>query len=98
MANKHRGFVEIGLDKPRRLRYTLNALAEIEDRLGVSLADLGSVKLGIKAVRLILWAGLIHEDADLTVVQVGDLVDFGNFEEVQTKIAQAFEAANVGKA
>lgn len=98
MANKHRGIVEINLDRPRHLRYTLNALSEIEDKLGIPLTEIGKTPLGIKAVRVILWAGLIHEDPDLTVEAVGDLVDFGNFEEVQLKIAEAFEAATQGKA
>lgn len=93
MANKQRGYVEIKLDKLRRLRYTMNALAEIENKLGMPVSELDSAKLGVKEVRTILWAGLIHEDKDLTEEQVGDMVDLDNFEEVQKKIAEAFEAA-----
>jgi len=90
MANKHRGFVSIELDKKRNLRYTMNALAEIEDALGVPLAELQNVAMTIKNVRVILWAGLIHEDADLTVEDVGNMVDLTNFQEVQEKVAEAF--------
>jgi hypothetical protein len=92
MANKQRGIVEVELDKVRHIRYTMNALAEIEDRLGVPLSEMKDVKMTIKNVRVILWAGLIHEDKDLTLEEVGEMVDLGNFEEVQTKVAEAFGA------
>jgi hypothetical protein len=90
MANKQRGFVKIELDKVRNLRYTMNSLAEIEDALGVPLSEMGNIKMTIKNVRVILWAGLIHEDKELTIEEVGDFVDLTNFEEVQTKVAEAF--------
>ncbi|MBC9785859.1 hypothetical protein H1S01_15340 [Heliobacterium chlorum] len=93
MANKQRGFVDIELDRPRKLRYTLNALAEIEDKIGVSVTELGETNLGIKSIRTFLWAGLIHEDTNLTEKDVGDWVDFENLEYVQRKIAEAFETA-----
>lgn len=92
MANKQKHIVELELgEKIFTLRYTLNSLAEIEDNLGVALADLGKVTMGMKSVRVMLWAGLIHEG--LTELEVGDLVDFGNFEYVQGKLAEAFEMA-----
>ncbi|MBC9786294.1 hypothetical protein H1S01_17690 [Heliobacterium chlorum] len=91
MANKQRGIVDIVLDKPRKLRYTLNALAEIEDKLGVSVTELNGANLGMKAIRTFLWAGLAHEDEDLTEREVGEMVDFDNFAHVQEKIAEAFE-------
>lgn len=93
MANKHRGFVKVELDKERTLRYTMNALAEIEDALGVPLAELQTVKMTMKNIRVILWAGLIHEDEDLTQLEVGNMVDLNNMEEVQTKVAEAFAMA-----
>jgi hypothetical protein len=94
MANKQRGFVIIELDKERKLRYTLNALAEIEDKLGVSLDELDKVQMGIKQLRVFLWAGLIHEDKELTELEVGDMVDFDNMEYVNSKISEAFQAAS----
>lgn len=90
MANKHRGIVEIELDKVRHLRYTMNALAEIEDKLGVTIEKIGEVEMTVKAVRVILWAGLIHEDEALTEREVGNMVDMENFFYVQEKIAEAF--------
>lgn len=93
MANAQKGKISITLDKERTLRFTLNALAEIEDKLGVPLSKLAEVELGVKTVRTMLWAGLIHEDEELTEKQVGNMVDFGNLEEVQTKVTEAFVVA-----
>lgn len=90
MANKHRGMVEVELDKKRTIRFTMNAMAELEDKLGLSLEDMGNVQMTIKNVRTILWAGLIHEDPDLTEEEVGNMVDMGNMEYVQEKVALAF--------
>ncbi|MCS0827383.1 gene transfer agent family protein [Cytobacillus firmus] len=93
MANKEKGIVSITLDKERTLRFTLNSLAEIEDKLGVPLSKMAELELGIKTVRTMLWAGLIHEDEDLTEKEVGNMVDFTNLNEVQTKVSEAFAVA-----
>lgn len=92
MANKQRGYVKITLDKERNLRYTLNSLAELEDVLGVPLSELENVHMGMKQVRAFLWAGLIHEDKDLTLEKVGDMVDMDNMNEINEKITEAFKA------
>lgn len=95
MANKHRGYVDIQLDKKRKLRYTMNALAEIEDALGVTMGEIDTVKMTIKNIRVILWAGLIHEDPELTVEEVGNMVDLQNLDEVQEKITEAFSNGDI---
>jgi hypothetical protein len=98
MANKQRGNVEVELGgKVRNLRYTMNALAEIEDNLGVPLSEMDKVKMTIKNVRVILWAGLIHEDEELTQKEVGNMVDLENMEAVQEKVAEAFTMAQKEK-
>ena len=93
MANKHRALVSIELDKDRNIRYTLNALAEIEEKLGVKLDQLDKMEMGIKELRTFLWAGLIHEDAGLTETEVGNMVDFDNMEYINQKITEAFQTA-----
>lgn len=93
MANKERGYVAIELDKPRRLRYDLNALAEIEEGTGKPLTALEAGNMGVKDLRLILWAGLIHEDEELTLKDVGKMVSGENIGEVLAKIKEAIELA-----
>ena len=95
MANRQRGYVEIELDKPRKLRFTLNALSEIEDKLGVSFTEIGEVlkKPKMKDLLVVLWAGLIHEDEDLTIKEVGNMIDISDLEMVSEKLGEAFAAA-----
>ncbi|MFA4885450.1 MAG: hypothetical protein WC601_06720 [Desulfotomaculaceae bacterium] len=93
MANKNRGYVEIELDKVRTLRYNLNALAELEDKIGVPLSALNNLSMGMKQIRAFLWAGLIHEDPDLDEKTVGELVDVDTMDYISQKIGEAFQGA-----
>ncbi len=63
----------------RELRFTLNAMAELEDKFGSIDAAFKALEDGsIKAARFILWAGLLHGDETLTEKQVGDLIDMSS--------------------
>lgn len=75
----------------RELRFTLNAMAELEDRYGsVEKAFEALEENSIKALRLILWAGLMSDDPDLTEKQVGDLIDLGSMSELMESLGEAF--------
>ena len=97
MSNKHRGLVEIELDKTRQIRFTLNALAELEDKLGVPLTELEGLTMGVKQIRTFLWAGLLHEEPELSEQAVGNMVDFDNIEYINEKINEAFQRATQRK-
>lgn len=88
MANVERGEVKITLDKERTIKFTLNALIEVEDGLGHSLTELGE-NVSIRAVRTLLTAGLRHEDAGLTEEYVGNLITMDNMAEVQEALGEA---------
>lgn len=90
-------YIMIELDRPRRLKYDMNALCEIEDRLGITIAELSTIKVGMKQTRTIIWAGLVHEDGELTEQQVGSFITMENMVEVQEKMANAL-AKNYQKA
>lgn len=64
--------VTIDLDRPRTLRYGLNAMVALEER-GIILGKTDLEKPS--TIRALLWAGLIHEDPSLTEEQVGEMVD-----------------------
>jgi hypothetical protein len=78
-----RGEVTLHLDKVRTLKYDLNASAEFEDATGQSITEAfqsfddgtGKPKLSIKTIRALLWAGLLHEDENLTLRKAGELFD-----------------------
>lgn len=65
--------VNIG-GRERKLHYDLNALCEIEERLGLKgLQEIANQleKLEGRSLRCVLWAGLIHDDPDLKETEVG---------------------------
>lgn len=99
MANKKRGYVKIEcLDKPRTIRFSLNSLELIEEKIGVALENMDSVPMTIKNVKILLWCGLVHEDEALTEKEVGEMVDLSNLQEVQEKMAEAFQLTQPKKA
>lgn len=90
MSNTKRGKVKITLDKERNIYFDLNALVRLEE-LGVDVATLGN---GVKMsqIRAILFAGLMHEDKELTLEEVGALVTMENMSEVSEAIGKAMQA------
>ena len=77
----------------REIRFTLNALAELEDKYGSVDAAFEALDNGsIKAVRFILWAGLIDDDPSLTELQVGSLIDTQYIQELMGTLGDAFQA------
>lgn len=84
--------VLINLDRPRNIRLGTNALVKVEESTGRSLTEIGS-SFGIKEIRVVLWAGLIHEDKELTLDAVGDLIDDAGFDYVADKVGEALNLA-----
>lgn len=86
--------IAINLDKPRTLRYGINALVKIEDLTGKSLMSLDLNSVGIKDLRIIIYAGLYHEDDSLTPELVGDLIDeYSDITEISEKLGEALTEA-----
>jgi hypothetical protein len=86
--------VSINLDKERNLLFDLNAFAELEDVYGEIDEALNAIGRGsIKAVRAVLFAGLVHEDESLTVKSVGKLVTLKNLQEVSAALTEAIKQA-----
>lgn len=70
-----KNFTAIQLDKTRNLRYGMKALDLIEDKLEKPLSEVNMNKLTTKQLAVFIWAGLAHEDPELTPEKVMDLVD-----------------------
>lgn len=86
--------VTIELDKARNLRYGINALVKIEEMTGRKITELDLDKVGMKDLRTIVYAGLVHEDKTLTPEKVGDLIDeYADITVVADKLGDAFIAA-----
>lgn len=77
----------------RELKFTLNAMAELEDKYGsVEEAFKQLDSNSIKAIRFILWAGLIWEDDSLTERQVGNLIDIQYLQSLMESVGAAFDS------
>lgn len=77
----------------REVKFTLNAMAEMEERYGSVDACFEALeKNSIKAVRFVIWAGLLHnENETLTEQQVGNLIDIPCMERIMSTLNTAFE-------
>lgn len=85
--------IELG-GTTRKVRFDLNAFIELEDKYGsIDLALKELDKGNIKAIRTILWAGLIHEDENLSEKQVGKWVDFENLAVVAEGLGKGLVSA-----
>lgn len=83
--------VTIELDgRERTLKYDLNALCLFEEQAGIGITE-ALTKPRMSSIRALLWAGLIHEDALLTVDDVGRMA-FGSLGEVMRTCMLAFNA------
>lgn len=89
--------IAIELDKPRTLLLTLPALKLIEDTLakqrGEKRVNLFALfqggDLGAQELLVILWAGLKHEDPNLTIEQVMRLVSRVSMRDLSAVVAEA---------
>jgi hypothetical protein len=83
----------IDLDKSRSLVLDWNALSVIEAETGESTFSARFwQRMGAKKVRAVLWAALLHETPDITIEQVGNLLDLDNLNMVVCKLAETFNA------
>ena len=93
MANPLRGEVELKAgEKTYVLRYTTNALVELEERTGRSVMDIAN-RPSFKDARALVWAGLIHANPDLTLEQAGEIMDAAGFTEAIQAASQALRKA-----
>lgn len=86
--------VTIVLDRPRSLRYGMNALVRIEELLGKPITKLDFDNISIKDLRTIVYAGLYHEDKSLSPEIVGDLIDeYSDISLAAEKLGEAMTEA-----
>lgn len=91
---KHRKvFIDLNGEK-KEVKYTLNSFAELEEAYGSVDAAMEALSgQSIKAIRKILWAGLIHADERLTEKQVGAMITLGDIPDITEALGGAFNAS-----
>lgn len=88
--------VPITLDKERTLAFPLMSLVRLKKEYGIELKDLQDEKKAqdIETILTVIWAGLIHEDRELTVEDVGYMIDITELPEVSEKLSEIFRSMN----
>jgi hypothetical protein len=81
--------------KTRRLRYDLNAFADLEEKLDSAPTEFEEKLNSFTAVRALIWAGLTHEEPELTEREVGQWIGPGGLAMADAidKVRQALEEA-----
>lgn len=75
-APKQRGAVEIEFGgETRTLRMSFNAIALLEERLGMTIPQILDGHYGIRVVREALYIGLSQDDRTLNLNKVGRIMD-----------------------
>jgi len=79
-------YYPIKLDKVRNFRYGMRAIDLIEKKYGKPIMEIDGIsdgKITMEDYATLMWAGLVHEDKELTPERVMDLVDeYSNIREV----------------
>jgi len=78
------------------LRYDFNALVALEDTLGIPISrwtDIISEQMGVRTIRTLVWAGLLHENEDITLKDVGEMLDISKLDDVSSKVLEAVDLA-----
>ena len=87
-------FTPVKLDKMRNFRYGMKALHQIEKLLKIKIMNLNLDELSLYELSVILWAGLVHEDVELTPDKVMDLIDdHSNITDISQVMGEAFAIA-----
>lgn len=101
MANLARGQVEIELDRPRIMQFTLESLFEIMDQLGLGFENIdkledamwAALRADKRMLRFYLWVGLKTDDPELTEEHTGSIIPALAIGDVFTAMTKALGAA-----
>ena len=79
----------IKLDRKRNVRFNLAAFKKFKELTGKSLLKFTKMTdLDEEETIALVYCGLMHEDNELTLEKVADMVDTGNLIETLTAIAK----------
>lgn len=68
-------YFPIELDKTRNFKYGMRAISLVEKKFKKPISKVEMDSLTMEEMATIIWAGLVHEDKNLTVDRVMDLID-----------------------
>lgn len=97
--------VPIVLDRARNLRFNINAIGDADHYLRATMTEVlrqafEGYGMRVSDTRVLLWAGLKHEDRHLTIERAGELIEQAidngmTMAELQLKIGEAIAASGL---
>ena len=78
--------VSITLDRERNLKLDLNAMSEFEELTGKSLFTIGEALGQARYIRAMLFACMKSAKEEITLDEVGELIDMDNFEYLHSRL------------
>ncbi len=88
------GYYPIKLDKVRNFRYGMKAISLIEKKFKKPVSKIDLENLTMEDAAILIWAGLYHEDKNLSPEKVMDLVDdYSDITTVLQTMGEAFQGA-----
>jgi len=99
MANPHRGAVALQAGKSAfTLSFSVNALCELEDALGLPVAKIAAgmndpENVRLKTVRALVWAALRDHHEEISLKEAGEIINDAGIPACMEKIGQAFQLA-----
>lgn len=74
-----------GIERP--LKFSLNSFALMEEQYGSVDIAMNAIETGsIKAVRFMLWAGIVDESPELTEMMVGKMIEITELPSIIEKL------------
>lgn len=87
-------YTPIQLDKMRNFRYGMKAISIVEKKFEKPIAKIDFNNLTMEDTAIIIWAGLQHEDKELTPDRVMDIIDeSGKLQETIEAMGEAVSEA-----
>lgn len=68
-------YYPVQLDKTRNFKYGMKAISLVEKKFKKPMSKIDMDDLTMEEMATLLWAGLVHEERELTPDKVMDLVD-----------------------
>lgn len=91
---------DVFVDRQVKLKMDMNALCELEEAMGEKIPNIGDMvqqrRIGIKECRAMLWAGLLHQNEDITMKEAGEIMTGAGFAETMKVIMPAMAEALTG--
>lgn len=91
-------YTPIELDKTRNFKYGMRAISLVEKKFKKPIMQVDLKNLTMEEMATIIWAGLVHEDKNLSTERVMDLIDdHSNVTKVFDIAGEALNKAFVGE-